>query len=160
VNSANALGPPTDPSDCAYRNVLAGQTKNLALSKYRIDGVDDDAHKPNIPAGSTINGVYIGIRGTHQNVLGCDCFFWLEKAGWSWQSSVKFSYTIDGCAEAIDGYEAAVTLSVDEINDETYTTRVEAHGGTVSTGRSYCANVWIRVVYTEPSANKPSVQVI
>lgn len=160
TNPQNALGPPTDPNDCAYKNVLAGQQKNLALSTYRIDGVNDDAHKPNIPAGSTINGVYIRIRGTHQNIGGSACFFWLEKAGFSFEAEVKSTYVVDGCAEAIDGDEANATLSLDEINNESYTTRVEADGGTVNTARSYCANVCIRVVYTEPSANKPSVQII
>lgn len=165
TNGSNMLGVPD--ATCAYKAVLAGQTKYEDVKTF-LDNLGKTIAEA-IPQGSTLQHAYIGIHGNYsiasaslaQNAK-------IQKVGsggiWAATSPVGNygcpALGVSNKEEEIDAFH--FTFTMEDYRTENFSFWVEAVNGSTGLATFYCDAVWIRIVYTEPptEAELIPVQVI
>jgi len=154
TNGANMLNVPD--AVCAYKAVLAGQTKYEDVNTFKDSGavLITDA----IPAGSTLNHAYIGLHGSYSVdslLLGQNAK--IRKTGDAntyGATSPHGNLTcpalgVSNAEVEIDQFHFVFTM--EDYRTQNFACWVEAVNGSAGLATFYCDAVWIRIDYTAPA---------
>ena len=146
TNPQNVYDGVEDGTTCASKNFVAQGTKYLYLSDYGFD----------IPAGAVLDNVFID----HKGIIDCSI---TAAQVLIFVFRFNFQDIIDGQSDVLYGGSCANTaykgevdilpllrgsvLTVADLNDETFTTYLQATATIASVHRFYCDAAYIRVVY-------------